>query len=196
VSTIATSLPRARAASSVEDDRSRVTPALHRQIGFGALRPDLQLLFGGGAPGIGGAEQHRPPVLAELLRELSDRGRLAGAVDADDENHARRRGQVERAGLAEHVGDLLRERSTEVAELVACLEPADELGGGADAHIALDQGLLEPLPVLVVSGIEGRSGELAGEGAPAFAERVTEPSEEALLLLGGLRRAFRITQEL
>ena len=133
-------------------------------------------------------------MLAELLRQLSDRGRLAGAVDADDEDHARRRGHIERSGLAEHVRDLLCERRAEIAELVPGLEAADELSGRADAHVALDQRLLEPLPVLVVAGIEGRGGELAREGAPALAERVAEPSEEALLLLGSLLRAFRVTQ--
>ena len=48
--------------------------------------------------------------LAQLLRKLPDRGRLTGAVDADDEDHARRAGEVERGGLAEHLRNLLRER--------------------------------------------------------------------------------------
>ena len=76
----------------------------------------------------------------------------------------------------------------------AGLEAADQLSGCANAHVALDQRLLEPLPVLVVARIEGRGGELAGERAPALAERVAEPSEEALLLLSSLLRAFHITQ--
>ena len=80
-------------------------------------------------------------------------------------------GQVERAGLAEQLGDLLGERLAEVAELAARLEPADELGGRADADVARDQRLLEPLPVLVVAGIEGRGGEL-----PVSARRLL-PSE-------------------
>ena len=113
----------------------------------------------------------RAPVLAQLLRELADRRRLAGAVDADDEDHARRRRQVERAGSPNIVGDLLRERRAEVAELVPRLEPADELGGRADADVALDQRLLEPLPGLVVAGVEGRGGEL-----PVSARRLL-PSE-------------------
>ena len=81
-------------------------------------------------------------------------------------------------------------------ELVAGLEPAHELGGRAHADVALDQRLLEPLPVLVVAGIEGRRGELAGERAAALAERVAQAPEEAVALLGRLLRPLRITQQL
>jgi hypothetical protein len=135
-------------------------------------------------------------VLAQLLGELADRRRLAGAVDADNEDHARAVRQVERAGLAEHLGDLLRERGTEVAELVARLQPSHELGGRAHADVAVDQRLLEPLPVLVRARIEGRGSELPGQCAPALAERVAQPAEEPLLLLGRFLRAFRVAQQL
>ena len=99
-------------------------------------------------------------------------------------------------GLAEHLGDLLRERAVQVGQVVAGLEPAHELGGRADADVALDQRLLEPLPVLVVAGIEGRGGELAGESAAALAERVAQAAEEAVALLGRLLRPRGIPQQL
>ena len=88
--------------------------------------------------------------------------------------------QVQRARVAEELGDLLRERVAEVAELAAGLEPAHELGGRAHADVALDQRLLEPLPGLLVAGVEGGGGELACERAAALAERVAQPAEEAL----------------
>jgi hypothetical protein len=135
-------------------------------------------------------------VLAQLLRQLPDRRRLAGAVDADDEDHARAAGEVQRPRLAEHLGDLLGERPVQVGQLVAGLEPADELGGRADTDVALDQRLLEPLPVLVVAGVERGCGELAGERAAALAERVAQPAEEAVALLGRLLGPLGISQQL
>ncbi len=48
----------------------------------------LELLLRGGAKGVSGAEHDRAPMLAQAVRELADRRRLAGAVDADDEDHA------------------------------------------------------------------------------------------------------------
>ena len=188
---------RAGGLDGVVGDRGRVG-SLRRadEVGLRAVGPDLELLLGRGAPGVGGAEEDGAVVLAQLLRQLPDRRRLAGAVDADDEDDARAGGQVQRAGLAEHLGDLLRERAVQVGQVVAGLEPAHELGGRADADVALDQRLLEPLPVLVVAGIEGRGGQLAGESAAALAERVAQAAEEAVALLGRLLRPRGIPQQL
>ena len=105
-------------------------------------------------------------------------------------------GQVERPRLAQHLGDLLCERGVQVGQLVAGLEPAHELGGRADTDVALDQGFLEPLPVLVVARIEGGRGELAGERATTLAERVAQAPEEALALLDRLLRPLGIPQQL
>src|SRR6185503_5449698 len=62
----------------------------------GALAPALELLDGGGAERVGGAD-HDPAVerLAQVPGELADRRRLARAVDADDEDHGRIRTQVD-----------------------------------------------------------------------------------------------------
>ena len=103
-------------------------------------------------------------------------------------------GRLSVGRLAEHVGDLLHERRAEVAELVPRLQPAHELRGRAHADVALDQRLLEPLPVLGVAGIERRSRKLARERTAALAERVAQSAEEALLLLRGLLRPLGVTQ--
>ena len=166
------------------------------EVGLGALGPDLELLLGGGAPGVGCAEEDGAVVLAQLLRQLADRRGLPRAVHTDHEDHARLTGEIERAGLAEHLGDLLGERPVQVGQLVARLEPAHELGGRADADVALDQRLLEPLPVLVVARIEGRGRELAGQRAAALAERVAQASEKAFALLGRLLRPLGVAEQL
>jgi sugar phosphate isomerase/epimerase len=107
-------------------------------------------------------------------------------------------GDVEDRSLAEELGHLLGKRGVQIRELATRLQPPDELSGGADADIAGNERLLEPLPVRVVTGIEGRRrGELAGESLPRLGERVAEAREEsAAALLVRLRRRIRLAQQL
>ena len=93
-------------------------------------------------------------MLIEVVRELADRRRLAGAVDADDEEDARLLSDAQRPRLPKHGRRLLDERPGEIAGYAAGLEPLDELGRGGHADIGGDQRLLEPLPRLVV-GVNG-----------------------------------------
>ncbi len=58
----------------------------------------------------------------------------------------------------------------QVAGHPALLEPADELGGRRDADVRGDQRFLEPLPGLVVGGIEGGRRQLRCQRAAAFPE--------------------------
>jgi hypothetical protein len=111
-------------------------------------------------------------VLSQAVGELADRGRLARAVDADDEDDARPTVHAEPARLAEERGDLFDERFVEIADLAPCLEPADELGGRGDADIGRDQRFFEPLPGRLVGRIERGRGDLFRERSPALAERV------------------------
>jgi hypothetical protein len=71
----------------VEGDARRVA-ALGAADGLRAdpVAPGLQLVGGRGAEGVGGAEHDRPAVGDEHAGELAAGGRLAGAVDADDEH--------------------------------------------------------------------------------------------------------------
>jgi hypothetical protein len=125
-------------------------------------------------------------VLGELLRELADRRRLPGPVDADDEDDARVLADVQSRGLAEERADLLGERGVEVGHVPPRLQPPYELRGRFDADVPRDQRLFEPLPRRLVAGIECRSGKFAGQRAAALAERVPQPREEpaAGLLVG------------
>ncbi len=56
-----------------------------------AVAPDLQLLDRGGAEGVAGGKQDAIILLLEPMAELADRGRLAGAVDADHQDDVRAR---------------------------------------------------------------------------------------------------------
>src|SRR5207253_2108200 len=125
---------RLRRADRVEGDRGRVAAALGAdEVRARARRPDLELLLCRGAKGVRGGDDDRAPVLAELGGELADRGRLAGAVDADDQEHAGPLLQLETAGLAEHPRDLFLKPRGEVVPVTAGLEPLNELGGGGHA---------------------------------------------------------------
>ena len=187
---------RLRRLDRVERDRGGIRSADGAdEVRLGARRPDLELLLRGGAERVGGAEDDAQPVLAELRGELADRRRLARAVDADDEDHGRRRGHVQGRGLAEHRRDLLRQRLAEVAELAARLQPLDQLGRRRDADVGGDQRLLQPLPGRVVLRVEGRDRDLLRQRPARAAERVAQAAEEALLLLGRLVRSGRVVAQ-
>src|SRR5215210_508326 len=113
-------------------------------------------------------------MVAEFLGELPDRRRLAGSVDADDEDHRRLRTQIDRRWPAEEARRLVAQRVAEVAEVATCLETLDELGRGRNAHVRRDQRLFEPLPGLVVARIERGGRELFGQGPAALPERVAK----------------------
>ena len=179
-----TSRPRARAASTASNataagsaPRGAPTKSAPERAG-----PDLQLLLRGRAERVGRAHEHRAAMLGELARELADRRRLPGAVDADDQDHARLAVERERRRLAEERLDLLDERLLQVAGHAARLESADELCGRRHADVAGDQRLLEPLPRIVVRRVEGGRGELGRERTPALCERIAHAREESGLL--------------
>src|SRR5262249_36183971 len=101
-------------------------------------------------------------------------------------------------GLAEELGDLLGERRVQLRQLAARLEPPHELRRGADAHVARDERLLEPLPVRIVARIEGRRGSKLARQRPArLRERVAEAREEASsAFLLHLASRVRLTEQL
>ena len=98
--------------------------------------------------------------------------------------------------LAEERRDLLCERCVQVAELAARLEPPHELRRRGHADVALDQRLLEPLPVRRVARVERRGRDLADERAPRLRERVAQPREHAGLLLLALGSRIGLAEKL
>ena len=95
VSTITTSAPRSRprataskATAPGSDPSGPLTTSTPARS-----RPALELLDGGGAERVGRADHDLlAERVAQVPGELADRRRLAGAVDADDEDHGRARG--------------------------------------------------------------------------------------------------------
>ena len=91
---------------SVEGDGGGVGAVLLGAHGRDAdtRAPRLELVGGGGAEGVGCAEQHLAVLGDENAGELADGGRLAGAVDADDEDHGRTVADPAARDAAVHVG--------------------------------------------------------------------------------------------
>ena len=81
------------------------------------------------------------------------------------------------------------------SELATGLEAPHDLGRGADADVAVDESLLEPLPGLLVGGVERAGRDLGRQRAAALRERVAQAAEEAapLRLVG---RGRLVTEEL
>jgi hypothetical protein len=144
----------------VEDHRRRVGARLrahHRHPQ--ALAPERELLDGRGAEGVGGGEQHRLPLPERALGELGDRGRLAGAVDADDQRdpgagsaERRLRGveEQDRHPVDQHLAEL--QDVERLAPLEVPADLLDQLETGLDAEVGPDQRLLQVLQGLLVEG--------------------------------------------
>ena len=181
----------------VVGDSRRVTAALGAdEVSARTLRPDLELLFGGRAERVGRRDDDGMSVLCELRGELADRRRLAGPVDADDEDHGGPVLQVERRRLAEERRDLVRERIAELAELAARLQPLHELRRRRNPDVGLDQRLLEPLPREVVSRLECGDRDLLGERAARLRQRVAQAGEHPCAGFLALRLGTGLPQQL
>src|SRR4051795_5139590 len=125
-----------------------------------------------GGERVGRADDHgQPERLAQVPGELADRRRLAGAVDADDEDDRRVGPQVDRvvAGareLGEQLGQAAGQRlaAGKLALLGLALELLHHLGGGPGADVGVDQRLLQALPRLLVEvAFEQRRLDLGGQ---------------------------------
>ena len=90
----------------VEGDGRRVGAVLVGAHGrdADARAPRLELVGGRGAEGVGGTQQHLPVLGNEDAGQLADGRRLAGAVDADDEDDGRAVADAAAGDAAVHVG--------------------------------------------------------------------------------------------
>ena len=189
-----------RGGDRVEGDRSRIgVRGTLDEPDAGALGPHLELLDPGGAEGVGRADHDGlAELLAEVPRQLADRRRLAGAVDAGDEDHRRLRGEVDpvlagASDLGEQLGQTRRERLSPGYPALGglALELSDDLRGRRRADVGVDQRLLEPLPRLVAQILEQRRLDLAGERLAGLAQVLAQPAEHPAAPLLSLGRGFR-----
>ena len=164
-----------------------------------ALAPDLELIDGGGAEGIAGRQRDFLALADHPMRQLADGRGLAGAVDADDQDHVRAVIALERQRLGDrgkralhlggqHGAHLLRRDLLVVAALRQGLGDAH---GRLDAQVRLNQQVLELLQRI---SVELPLGEDAGDVFGQARRRLGQPGLEALepaLLLRRLRAASR-----
>ena len=152
------------------------------RAGIGALRAGDDLAARALAPTPPAArsprrETCRPRRAARCARarcavpgELADRRRLAGAVDADHQDHGRLGADVDAPRLAARVSASSSIRRSESAS--PPLEPpsaasrssvSDDRGGRGGAHVGHDQRLLQALPGVLVERREQRRLDLRAE---------------------------------
>jgi hypothetical protein len=166
-----------------------------------AFAPGFQLLAGGGAEGVAGGEQHALALVLEILGQLADRGRLAGAVDAGDHDHERlvaadierllERLQGREQGIGERLLDALRR--IQLVALGGLLQFVEQMAGRLDADVAGQQQGFQFLEQLVVDLAAREDGlELA---APLGA-RLGQALEQALAPGSGFRGTGSLRQSL
>ena len=168
----------------VERHRRRVGalgPAHHLRAHPG--RPGLQLVGRGGAEGVGGAEHHAAAVGDQDAGQLADRRRLAGAVDADDQQHRRLVVVRQRLDRAVQVGlQLLDQHLAQhragvgLGAHAAAGHPGPQRGhhrfGDDGAEVGDQQGVLDGLPGLLV---EVAAAEQAEHAAAQRVLRLGQP---------------------
>ena len=119
-------------------------------LAFGPLCPDLQLVGGGGAEGIGGAQHHPFALLFQAGGDLSDGGGLAHTVDADEDADAGLRVQLQggvphlhlrHQDLPQGLPDLLLALQVLLADLGPQLFHG--VRGSVHAKICHDEGFLQ-----------------------------------------------------
>ena len=165
------SIARLCGSDRVERDRGGVAAALGAdEVRVRALRPDLELLLGGGAKGVGRGDRTLRPCSSSFAASLPIVVVLPVPLTPTTRITLGRAPSSSAPRLAEQARDLLLQRRAEIGRVAPCLETPDELGRRRHAHVGCDQRLLEPLPRSRVTRIEGRHGDLLRERTPALAE--------------------------
>ena len=123
-----------------------------------------------GAEGVAGREQDRLALSAELSGELADGGRLARAVDADDQDHERALQRIDhqraRDGIKRPL-DLVREDPfhfirTDATLIAPAADRIANAGRRGKAKVGLDEDVLE---IVQRASVELTLGEDVGHAA-------------------------------
>ena len=123
------------------------------------------------------------PSSLEVPRDLADRGRLAGAVDADTRITVGSVRTSMRSPRRGGLGEQLRSRSRQLLPARELTRPASFSSArppspSSRAHVGVDQRLLEPLPGLVVERPEDGRLQLRPERLPRLRHVLAQPPEE------------------
>jgi hypothetical protein len=168
----------------IEDNRRGIGAfARAYHLDSGPAGPNLQLFHGRRAKRVGGANQRPPPLILEEVRELAHRGRLARAVDADNQRDLGTRGDDDRAiDGRKHVADFLLDQ---VAQAGAVARPrlhrGDDAVGGGNTDVRGDQELFERLDRVDVDRARPLLGRICNT------DELIEPFD---YLLGGAGETF------
>src|SRR5690606_38058481 len=176
-------------AVGVEEQAGGVRPggARHNRA-TRALAPDLELLDGGSAESVAGGEHYPLALGAESGGELADRGGLAAAVDADDEDHMRAVAALDVDRLRDRLEDrcdVLGERLPHLFRTDLLVEPplSEIIGnasGGRRPQVGHDQELLELLDAFLVELAVGEdAADAFGQPARGLREAGSQPAEPA-----------------
>ena len=158
-----------------------------------ALTPHLQLFNRRGAEGIAGGEQHRLALTLQALGQFANGSGLAGAVDADHQDHIRLARRVDRQRLAHRLKDRphvlaqgAHQRLT-VAELLArdaLAQTADNTLGRLDPDIGHQQLGLQLLEQIIIDATPGldQVAQVGVEYRAGARQAALEAVEQAALL--------------
>jgi len=150
----------------VEETALGSLPCSGESLAYRCARPDLQLLDGGGAEGIGGTEEDGALFVLEAAGEFADGGGFTAAVDAHHEHDGGRIGDVRRGAFAglEDFEEVFADEVLQlggVGELAAVDALADafqNFAGGAHADIGGDEGglqLIEEIGIDLLLALQG-----------------------------------------
>ena len=165
-----------RGVEGVEDDRARVSAwRVGDDIDPGPVGPDAKLVDRRRAERVGGGEDDAPTLALVARGEFADGRRLAGPVDADDEDD---RGTAldgpgglpaGRIAWCEEVGELGADGPLGSTGIAPLASSGDEVDRQRRADVAGDERLLDVLPGLLPPARE-RCAKPGGEARPGALE--------------------------
>ncbi len=163
-----------------------------------AFRPNFELLDGGSAKSVGGAQHHARAILLQAVRELADRRGFSRAVHADDEKHARGPSSGSgpgapvnaapefprtRSGFSQFAASIPVSKRCRVRNFVLVhlfAQRGEHFLGGAHADIGAQQRRFKLLQQLGINGPIARQQMLDARGQlrARLADRLLEPVEK------------------
>ena len=158
----------------------------------GTTRPDFELLDGGRAKGVGGAEDYCCPFFFQAIREFADGGGFAGAIHSDDKQDPRLVGRFAICtGLGgvrcgENFQDLIFQFAFQGAGFFQFVfvhllaERGEDFFGGADAKVCAEQRGFQLLQQFGVNrAVAGKQlFDAGGKFRASFADGIFQPLEE------------------